>query len=71
MTLLSDFLQAKEPLFHHSLEQLEEITDKQGVDAKLTAEIATKAADRLKRLGLAPDAPGLEIYAGSQVNRRI
>lgn len=63
MTLISEFLLAKEPLFHHSLEQLEEITDKKGIDAQLTAEIGSKAADRIKRLGLAADVSGPDLYA--------
>jgi len=63
MTQISEFLLAEEPLFHHSIEQLEEITGKNGVDAKLTAEITQKAGDRLKRLGLSPDASGPTIYA--------
>jgi len=62
MTLISDFLQAKEPLFKHSLQQLEEITGKLGVDAKLTAEILQTAADRIKRLGLPADVSGPELY---------
>lgn len=62
MSLIADFLQAKEPLFHHSLEQLEEITDKPGVDARLTAEIAQSAADRLRQLRLGPKASGPQLY---------
>ncbi len=62
MNKLAEFLGAKEPLFERSLEQLEERTGKTGVDAALIAEIAGKAADRMKRLGLAADAPGPAIY---------
>lgn len=63
MTLISEFLMAEEPLFHHSLDQLEQITGKKGIDAKLTAEIAEKAASHMKRLGLAHDASGQTLYA--------
>lgn len=62
MTLISEFLEAEEPLFKHSLEQLEKITEQPGVDAKLTAEIIQKANDRIRRLGLAPDVSGPELY---------
>lgn len=62
MTLISEFLQAKEPLLHRSLEQLEDITGKKGIDAKLTAEIATKSADRIKRLGLDAGVAGSQLY---------
>jgi hypothetical protein len=56
------FLQAKEPLFDHALHQLELISHQRGVDAKLAAEIAEKAAARAKSLGLTPDAPGPDLY---------
>jgi hypothetical protein len=62
MTDIGRFLQAKEPLFDHALHQLELVTDKRGVDVKLAAEIAEKAADRSKRLGVGPDATGSELY---------
>lgn len=62
MSNLGRFLQAKEPLFDHALHQLEVSSHNKGVDVKLTAEIAEKAADRLKRLGLPHDATGPEIY---------
>ena len=63
MSNLGRFLQAKEPLFDHALHQLELVTHKKGIDAKLTAEIAEKATDRAKQLGLSPDASGPELYA--------
>jgi hypothetical protein len=62
MSTLGRFLQAKEPLFDHALHQLELRTHQKGVDAKLAAEIAEKAADRTKRLGLTAKATGPELY---------
>lgn len=62
MSLIGDFLQAEEPLFDHSLSQLEEITGKKGLDAKLTAEIAQAAADRIKRLELVENVAGPTLY---------
>jgi hypothetical protein len=56
------FLQAKEPLFDHALHQLEQITHQTGIDAKLAAEIAEKAAHAAGKLGLKPDAPGPDLY---------
>jgi hypothetical protein len=63
VSTLAKFLQAKEPLFDHALKQLEERTGKTGIDAALTAEIAQKAAERTKLLGLGPDCTGRELYA--------
>lgn len=58
MSLLSKFLAAKEPLFNHTIDQLEKRTGGWGIDAQLTAEIRQKAADRLARLGLSDtDSP--------------
>lgn len=62
MSTLGRFLEAKEPLFEQTLEQLEQITGKRGVDVALTAEIVELAADRIKRLGLSIDCTGLELY---------
>lgn len=62
MSTLGRFLQAKEPLFDHSLHQLELVSHHKGVDVKLAAEIAEKAADRTKRLGLTAKATGPELY---------
>jgi hypothetical protein len=62
VSLLAEFLKAKEPLFDHALDQLEKRSGKAGVDAKLTAEIATKAALHIKQLGLEPDCAGQELY---------
>lgn len=62
MSTIGRFLQAKEPLFDHALHQLELRSHQKGVDAKLAAEIAEKAADRIKQLGLKPNATGPELY---------
>ena len=62
MSTIGRFLQAKEPLFDHALHQLEVMTHQKGVDVKLAAEIAEKAADRAKRMGLGPKATGPELY---------
>ena len=62
MSNIGRFLSAKEPLFDHALHQLELQSGKQGVDVKLAAELAEKAADRMKRLGLSPNATGEELY---------
>lgn len=62
MSALADFLLAKEPLFDYALEQLERRTGKEGVDARLTAEIASKAARKTQDLGLQLDCSGQELY---------
>jgi hypothetical protein len=63
MSTIGKFLQAKEPLFDHALHQLEVISKRKGVDVKLAAEIAERAADRMKQLGLSPDASGQDVYS--------
>jgi hypothetical protein len=62
MSMIGKFIQAKEPLFDHALHQLEEISGRKNVDVKLAAEITEKAADRMKRLGVAHNASGPELY---------
>ncbi len=62
MSTIGKFLQAKEPLFDHTLHQLEELTKRRGADVRLAAEIAEKAARRTKQLGLAHNATGPELY---------
>ncbi|MDF2460737.1 MAG: hypothetical protein K0S68_140 [Candidatus Saccharibacteria bacterium] len=62
MSTIGRFLSAKEPLFEHAVHQLELQSHQKGADVKLAAELAEKAADRMKRLGLKPDASGPEIY---------
>ena len=63
MSTIGRFLSAKEPLFDHALHQLELQSHQRGVDVKLAAEIAEKAALHMKTLGLKPDTPGPELYA--------
>jgi hypothetical protein len=62
MSTIAKFLEAKEPLLDHALTQLEEDTGKKGVDVRLAADITETAANRIKRLGLAPDCSGPELY---------
>jgi hypothetical protein len=62
VSTIGRFLQAKEPLFDHSLHQLELASRQKGVDIKLAAEIAETAADRTQRLGVSADATGPELY---------
>jgi len=60
---LRDLLGAKEPLFSKSLAQLEAVTHKQGIDARLIGEIHQKAATAIKALGLdEKDTTGPELY---------
>lgn len=63
MSVLGEFLKAKEPLFDHSLRQLELRSGQTGVDVALTAEIATKSAHATEALGLSQDCTGEELYA--------
>ncbi|GAC1371598.1 MAG: hypothetical protein NVSMB39_5530 [Candidatus Saccharimonadales bacterium] len=63
MSTIGRFLQAKEPLFDHALHQLELQSYQKGVDIKLAAEIAEKAAVRTKQLGLTNYATGPDLYA--------
>lgn len=62
MSTIAKFLEAKEPLLDHALAQLEEETGKKGIDVRLAADIAETAANRTKRLGLAPNCSGPELY---------
>lgn len=62
MTRLAEFLQAKQPLFDHALEQLEKRTGNKGADTKLSAELAEKSANFTKQLGLGPDCSGPDLY---------
>ena len=62
MSTIGKFLEAKEPLLDHALAQLEDETGKKGVDVRLAADIAETAANRIKRLGLAPNCSGPELY---------
>lgn len=62
MSRLSLFLQAKEPLFDHALDQLEKRSGRKGADVKLTAELAEKSANFIKTIGLNPNCSGEELY---------
>lgn len=62
MSVLADLLLAKQPLFDHSLDQLEKRTGKRGVDVRLAAKIAETAAAKTMELGLQPDCSGPELY---------
>jgi len=62
VSTIGRFLQAKEPMLDHSIHQLELRTHLKGVDVALSAEIAQKAADRAKKLGLEHDASGPQLY---------
>ncbi len=63
MSRLSLFLQAKEPLFDHALDQLEKRSGNKGADVKLTAELAEKSVKFAKNIGLEPDCSGQELYS--------
>lgn len=61
--LLSELLNAKEPLFRLSLQQLEKASGQESVDIRLAAEITQKANKAIRQLGLDPaDSTGPEIY---------
>lgn len=61
--LLHELLQAKEPLFDNSLEQLEKASGHTGADVKLTADIIERFKAKVRELGLDPnDSTGIEIY---------
>lgn len=62
MSTIGRMLLAKEPLFEHALYQLEVLTGRTGVDAKLAAELAETVANRTQRLGLKSDCSGPELY---------
>lgn len=61
--LLSELLNAKEPLFRLSLQQLEKASGQQSVDISLASEIIQKAHAATNLLGLDPkDTTGQELY---------
>lgn len=61
--LLRNLLAAQEPLFTQSLRQLEQLTGKPAIDAKLTAEIIEKTHGALRSLGLdSNDTTGPELF---------
>ncbi len=60
---LSDLLDAEEPLFTQSIQQLEEVSGKSGADTKLIGDITAMAHQNLRSLGLNPAAStGEEVY---------
>lgn len=61
--LLSELLNAKEPLFRLSLQQMEKASGSPSADVRLASEIIQKAHQAVKNLGLDPkDSTGPEIY---------
>lgn len=61
--LLRDLLDATEPLFSRSLNDLEEITGRKGIDTKLTGDIITKTHAAIRSLGLdSNDTTGKELF---------
>lgn len=62
--LLSELLNAEEPMFTMALTQLERVSGNASVDVRLTAEIVGKVHMKLRALGLDPrDTTGGELYA--------
>lgn len=63
--ILRDLLDAEEPLFGLSLQQLERASGQPGTDAKLIGDISTSVHLATKLIGLDPhDTTGPELYAG-------
>src|SRR5687768_9056830 len=61
--VLRDLLNAEEPLFDKSIEQLEKVSHRQGVDVRLIGEIHQRAAEAMRKLGLdEKDTTGPELY---------
>ncbi len=70
MSFLRDLLDAEEPLFDRSLEELEKVSHKPGVDTKLIGDIHQKATAAIRSLGLdEKDTTGPELYAA--LNNKI
>ena len=60
---LSDLLDAEEPTFTKSIQQLEEVSGRTGADTKLIGDITAMAHQNLRALGLNPAAStGPEVY---------
>ncbi len=65
--LLSELLNAQEPMFTKTIEQLEAVSANQSADLRLASEITGKVQLKLKELGMDPaDSTGPEIYAALQ-----
>ena len=63
-SFLRDLLDANEPIFTQSLQQLADLGGRHGADVKLIGDITTMAHDNMRALGLNPAAStGKEIYA--------
>jgi hypothetical protein len=62
--ILSELLNAKEPMFSIAVKQLEQASAHQGMDVRLTAEIIGKMHMKMRELGLDPrDTTGAEFEA--------
>ncbi len=60
---LSTLLDAEEPIFTHSLHQLEEVSGRTGADVKLIGDITRMAHESMRAMGLNPAAAtGAEVY---------
>jgi len=60
---LRDLLDAEEPVFTQSLQQLENLTGKNGADSKLIGDIIAKSHDNMREMGLDPVVTtGPELY---------
>lgn len=68
MSLLAELLQAKEPLFDLTLKQLEDLTDKPGLDTALSGEILAKAYEHAAHLKLDAGFNAKELHY-SLINR--
>lgn len=63
-TFLRNLLDADEPLFSKGLQQLEQASHRQGVDAKLIGDMHERMTGAMRDLGLDPsDTTGRELYA--------
>jgi hypothetical protein len=61
--LISELLNATEPMFSLALDQLETISGRNGVDVRLTAEIIGSVQMKTREMGLDPkDTTGKELY---------
>jgi hypothetical protein len=60
---LRDLLDAEEPIFSHSLTQLEKASHQAGADVRLIADVTTKLHGAMRTLGLdTSDTAGYELY---------
>lgn len=54
-SLISRLLKADEPLFSISIDQLEKVSGKHGIDVNLISELRLKPKQKIKELGLDPE----------------